>query len=402
MVSSLETVTTSQTNPARCQAMHADSIDFGFMYDAKTMMGMYRVDPTPQFGITFRLNMLRREVEVQFQLHIEDPRQGHPIAGTPPRSSAQIGKYNRIGLYRFRVPFAQLQTVHETQTEEGHNVLLISMDNPPNFYRQLDELGTHEDDATFWSINDSWYRQTDIVYAPKHLKSATLTLKKSRPIIDIGRWMTYRFVFDMTKNEHSTYALICKALRDYNVEVIPFPDFKMVTDREPAVWEYIDTPINQQRKTGNLLDELIVDSVPLLSFPIRYQLEVCISQGCLNEHNLTRDFVNKLVDTDDVTAQDILEYVANQKSRIYNPMEIFDIKIVRGTASRLRIPHYCTYTRSATITPSTVYYNTPTVETSNRVVRQYSEYADHFLRVRFTDEKFQVSNPYQRLNAWLT
>lgn len=374
--------------------MLAESIDFGFMYDAKTMMGMYRVAPNPQFGLTFRLNMLRREIEVQFQLHIQDGRTRLLASSPQARSSAKYGKYNRTDLCRFRIPFAQLQTVHETRTEEGHNVLVIPMDNPPNFYRKVNELDTHEDTATYWNMNDSWYRQTDIVYAPHHLKSASLTLKKSRPIIDIGRWITYRFVFDMTKNESSTYALIRKALRDYNVEVLPFPDLKVLTDREPAVWEYIDKPISRQRKTGNLLDELIIDSVPLLSFPVRYQLEVCISQGCLNEHNLTREFVNKLMEMDETKAQDLLEYVANQKSRIYDPMHIFDIQIVRGTASRPRIPHYCAYTRSATVTPSTVYYNTPTVETSNRVVRQYSQYADRFLRVRFTDEKFQASNAH--------
>ena len=371
--------------------MHPESIDFGFMYDAKTMMSMYRVAPAPLLPVTLRLNMLRREIEVQFQLHIQDERMQPPASATPPRSSAKIGKYNRTETYRFRIPFAQLQTVHETQTEEGHNVLVIPMDNPPSFYRKVDELNTHEDDATFWNVNDSWYRQTDIVYAPSRLRSATLTLKKTRPIIDIGRWITYRFVFDMHKNGNSIYALICKALRDYNVDVLRFPDFRVVTDREPAVWEYIDKPISRQTGTGNPLDEFIVDSVPLLPFPVRYQLEVCISQGCLNEHNLTRDFVNKLIAIDEIKAQDILEYVANHKSRIYDPMEILDINIIKGTASRLKIPHYCAYTRSATITPSTVYYNTPTVETTNRVVRQYSEYADRFLRVRFTDEKFQAS-----------
>ena len=138
-----------------------------------------------------------------------------------------------------------------------------------------------------------------------------------------------------------------------------------------------------------MLEELIAESVPLLSFPVRYQLEVCISQGCLNEHNLTRDFVNKLSAMEEVKAQDILEFIANEKKRIFDPMDIFKLKVIKGSASRPKIPHYCAWTRSATVTPSTVYYSTPTVETSNRVVRQYAEYADRFLRVRFSDEKFK-------------
>lgn len=196
----------------------------------------------------------------------------------------------------------------------------------------------------------------------------------------------------MLKNDRPRFNLMSDAFRDHNVEIKPFSDFKLITEREPAVWEYIDKPVLKGAKPKNALDELMIeDVVPPLAFPVRYQLEVCISQGCLNEHNMTKDFVNKLINMNATKAQDVLEYVANQKKRIYDPMEIFKMNIIRGFDSRPKIPYYCVYTRSATVTPSTVYYNTPTVETSNRVIRQYSEHADRFLRVRFTDEKLEVS-----------
>lgn len=198
----------------------------------------------------------------------------------------------------------------------------------------------------------------------------------------------------MTEANNHNYSIMCQALRDYNIKIEPMAEFKLVKDCEPAVWNYIDKPFTQMQETSNSLHELIAENVPHLSFPVRYQLEVCISNGCLNEHNLTRDFVDKLIATEEVKARDLLEYVANQGRRIFNPTEIFDLKVTKGGAARLKIPHYCTYTRSATITPSTVYYSTPTVETSNRVVRQYAEYADRFLRVRFTDEKVRVSKVY--------
>lgn len=188
---------------------------------------------------------------------------------------------------------------------------------------------------------------------------------------------------------------MCDAFRDHNVEIEDFSNFSLITKREPAVWEYIDKPIPNKLKPKNALDELIQDDVQPLVFPVRYQLEVCISHGCLNEHNMTRDFVKKLIEMDTTKAQSVLEYVANQKKRIYDPMEIFQLNVTMGLDSRPKIPYYCVYTRSATVTPSTVYYNTPTVETSNRVIRQYSEHADRFLRVRFTDEKFEVNTPRQ-------
>lgn len=198
-------------------------------------------------------------------------------------------------------------------------------------------------------------------------------------------------MFNTSKNDSQKYDTIRAALRDYNIEIMPFPDFKLLTDPEPAVWSYINRVTRNSTKAEGSLRELTDDTVAHLSFPVRYQLEVCISQGCLNEHNLSKEFVDKLADMDEAQAKDVLEYVASQKRRWYNPMEIFKIKIIKGSASRLRIPHYCAYTRSAVITPTTVYFNTPTVETSNRVVRQYIEHADRFLRVRFSDEKFQVS-----------
>lgn len=184
-----------------------------------------------------------------------------------------------------------------------------------------------------------------------------------------------------------------QALQDHNIDLKPFKDFKTVKDREPAVWDHIDRPLVSQPGTKHALEELIHGVMPQISFPVRYQLEVCISQGLLNEHNLTREFVSTFIATEVTRAQDLLEHVANQRKRVWEPMEIFSKRVIKGSSSRSRIPSYCAYVRSATITPTTVYYNTPTVETSNRVIRQYAEYADRFLRVRFTDEKHQVSIP---------
>ena len=195
----------------------------------------------------------------------------------------------------------------------------------------------------------------------------------------------------MSRNNRPLFNRMCQALRDHNVEFKPFRSFKLIKDLEPAVWEFIDNPVAIQRRTGNLLEELAQDVVPQLSFAVRFQLEVCISQGFLNEHSLTQGFVTRLIAMEEAKAQDVLEYVANQKKRIWEPMQIFSFNVTKGSACRTRIPYYCASIRSATVTPTTVYFNTPTVDTSNRIIRQYAEYADRFLRVRFTDEKSQVS-----------
>ena len=195
--------------------------------------------------------------------------------------------------------------------------------------------------------------------------------------------------------DRNLYSTTCNALRDFNIEILPQPRFMLITDREPPIWDYIDRNFSSNSSNGHTaLDDLMAEEIPSLSFPVRYQLEVCISEGWLNEHNLTPKFVDKLIQMEATRAQDLLEHVANQKRRIFNPMDIFDVKIIKGSSSRLKIPHHCTYVRSAIVTPSMIYFSTPSVETSNRIIRQYAEHADRFLRVRFTDEKFQVYSFY--------
>src|SRR6185295_19425589 len=42
--------------------------------------------------------------------------------------------------------------------------------------------------------------------------------------------------------------------------------------------------------------------------------------------------------------------------------------------------------RKVVVTPSKMFILPPTIETSNRIIRQYKYHKEHFLRVQFTDE----------------
>lgn len=152
------------------------------------------------------------------------------------------------------------------------------------------------------------------------------------------------------------------------------------------VWRWIDPPSTHTSKPTSSLDELAGDGYIHLPFPVRYQLEVCLSHGFLNEYTINEDCVSRLAALGEKPARDLLEHIATNKIVCQDAMEIFAIKFITGSTRRL-IPKYCCYMRTAQITPSTIYYNTPSVDISNRVVRHYIEYADRFLRVRFTDEK---------------
>ncbi len=190
----------------------------------------------------------------------------------------------------------------------------------------------------------------------------------------------------MAKNDPRQLRTMREALHDYNIEIVPLPGFSITSGNRPAVWRFLES----KRRTANGLDELLEEPIANLEFEARYQLEVCISQGHLNEYNLDQAFVSRLMNMGTGKARDLLEYVANHGLREFHPMSLFQKQVGDGNLLRSKIPHYCVYIRSATVTPTTVHFQTPVAETSNRVIRQFSEYADRFLRVRFTNEKSEV------------
>jgi RNA-dependent RNA polymerase len=103
---------------------------------------------------------------------------------------------------------------------------------------------------------------------------------------------------------------------------------------------------------------------------------------------MTREFIRKLKELGEKNGTKLLEFVTTERKKHLDPMRIFDLQFVKGVTDS-EIPSYCCYMRTARVTPTTIYYNTPSVDISNRVVRQWSSSHSEgrFLRVRFTDEK---------------
>lgn len=147
------------------------------------MMGMYRAATTASNVVMFRLNLLHREIEVTFQIIFRDPKsQG----GKPEESDLRSARSIRIQDYVFVIPLAQATVIHQIESDH-QSALLLSLETPPNFYRKYDGLYTHQAEATYWNRRNALFRQTDIIYDPRKLKDAPLTLKKTRPTIDIGK-----------------------------------------------------------------------------------------------------------------------------------------------------------------------------------------------------------------------
>ncbi|PQE06186.1 hypothetical protein CJF30_00005145 [Rutstroemia sp. NJR-2017a BBW] len=156
-----------------------------------------------------------------------------------------------------------------------------------------------------------------------------------------------------------------KALQDFNIEVVPLPELKYSVAHKAELWSLVDTR-GEAADLPSLGKDLATVQLP---FEVRYQLEVCISREIINEYNIDKDFLNaleKLASADPSKAQNILEYVAENYTRLYHPMTIFDNQ-------------------------EALAFSSPTVETTNRILRNYSKEngKGRFLRVQFTDEKYE-------------
>jgi RNA-dependent RNA polymerase len=122
-----------------------------------------------------------------------------------------------------------------------------------------------------------------------------------------------------------------------------------------------------------------------LSFPVRYQLEACLSNGLLKENNITPEFLGKLASVNAHEAVHILEKVFDKQNVYYNPIDIFRIRS-RPSSQRV-LPKHCIMQRSVNITPTTMHVASPVMEISNRITRRNLADTERFIRVKFSDEK---------------
>ncbi|KAF2090058.1 RdRP-domain-containing protein, partial [Saccharata proteae CBS 121410] len=361
----------------------AESLEFGVMHTESSMMVMHKLHPTPEAPIRVHVEKSRRALDIIFPLDIYSTDSNDP----------------ECEIFRFRVSLAHMESVYRTDLGEGRVALVIPMQIPPIFWRKTREIDDTHDTSTsnnrVWNEYSAFYRHTDIADNWLALVNDPISLEKlEQPQIDMGRWTTYGLVFNLSNASNQNFQMISTVLAEYNVDTITYKPIDAISRASAEVWNIVDGVDD-----GKNLVSLDEDTPQVkLSFPVRYQLEVCLSQGCLNEYRITREFLERLAAMDGEDAKALLEKAVDTKRRFYDPMEIFRLNYLHGLSKRA-IPEYCTYSRSANVTPSTVYYTTPTVETSNRVIRENSEWADRFLRVKFTDEKnegniyFSTDNP---------
>jgi RNA-dependent RNA polymerase len=344
-------------------------LQFGFMHSETAMMVMKSVVPTSNARIEFRLDLYRGELDIRFPLEVPS-----------------VPRHNRseIAMFRFQVPLLKVSAMHIKETQAGQTTMILPLVRPPEFYRQTKDIeSTHNPNSPKWWERFTWIRQTDIVKDLEQLETSPISLNKEDAIVDIGHWTTYRMTLNKSQVQPVLFQQITQALTDYNVKLIK-DEIALVPRANIPIWRLLDGPEKLMSNPFELLLQLS-EGIKQLSFEVRYQLEVCISQGFLHESNITQEFLQKLAQLDESIAIDYLEQIADIKQRYFDPMLTFDLR-VRRSAAKKKIPRHCALTRSAVVTPSTIYFSTPSVEISNRVVRHWTELSDRFLRVRFAEE----------------
>ncbi|KAF2703960.1 RdRP-domain-containing protein [Pleomassaria siparia CBS 279.74] len=369
----------SPVNPSKVynelNIVYANSIDFGVRVEDKSMMIMRTAEATNQ--VQMALNLKRKEIDIQFPLMVD-------------------GRLTRL---RFRVPLSLLGRIDRVTKDEGQVTLVIPFESPPQFFMQAkpeEVYKTFSRSDRIWLDWYTWYRQTEVVKQVDRSRINTEPLMhlKDDAIIDIGRWTTYQLSFDAASLVGPKFAEFTSALADYGVPIVAQERYTFVDKTTPLLWSQLQDEIStthpqfEPSAPGSAFDELATRQIHL-AFPVRYQLEVCLSNGFLKEHTITNAFLTRLASMDPAEATYILEKVADrqilQQTVQYDGMKAFDVR-VPGRISK-NVPNYCVLSRAANITPTMIHVSSPVVETSNRIIRKHAADTDRFIRVKFSDEK---------------
>lgn len=339
--------------PQFCQQKFPSSkLVFGMMASESTMWNL------PQFNyenVVLLTNFSKRLFEIQFKVNL--PRYG-------------------LKVFKMQIDFSHPRKIIWGTRKKGAWSLAMLLPSPPKIYGRLPV--SHRDDQSLWQEWDLWARQTDIsgeLHRLKHLPASLV-----RPVaqsVECGRWTTYYLDIDSSLGE---WRSVRTYLADYNVKIVQVDRFELVPPGLSNAWSLLDYPADMT------LELLSSANTHHLGFPVRYQLEVCISHDLLDEYTVDAQFLEKLISFDADRARMMLEGVAEANMKFYEPMKMFDDPKVLHYWPNARIPPYATLVRRAVVTPTAIYFKTPGVELTNRILRKYSDLNDRFLRVQFTDE----------------
>ncbi|KAM7187118.1 RNA dependent RNA polymerase domain containing protein, partial [Naviculisporaceae sp. PSN 640] len=370
--------TTPLGNPCPSSvALNPTKVTFGVLTEPTKAIAMESVSSEgPEYPLTFTVDFKKRKMFLAFPVRF-------------------VNDY--ISEYRVDIKFDAIKDIHQVDSESRRPAVIITLlDTPPIWRRRANVRRSFVEGRMRWDQNDLWQRAVHIGPNPKEQDSLPISLDDHSQVIDLGRWTTYHVELD--KSLMPVWAEIETNLRDWNIKTKTDDALTMTMatqGKRAHVWAMLGD--NILANSGTVGEELaLVEEGGIhtsLQFDVRYQLEVCISHGIINEYNIGQDFIEKLIELsrpdrlDPERGRLVLEYAADQGKRIWRPMELFsDPAAMTYFPTTMIIPEYCALMRKVIVTPTRIYFKTPTVETTNRVIRQFRHVKDNFIRLQFTDE----------------
>ncbi|KAK5654340.1 hypothetical protein OQA88_7249 [Cercophora sp. LCS_1] len=304
-----------------------------------------------------------------------------------------------LGQMRADIKFSNIKQLYRIDNAGERSALVITVTDPPVYWKIRNPIATgFRPDCLSWEANDLWQRAIEVRGLDAPPGPASLEEVKE---IDFGRWTTYWI--DLDTATASMLPNIEQLLRDWNI-TIKTQTFHLVPSKEAEIWRLLKgsqdtqpTELNVSSFWAQQMAWLEENTTSQLAFDVRYQLEVCLSHGVLIEYTITSEFLKKLVELSQPPvcqsnrARLILEYAADRGKTIWNPMGLFDNETAMNylPETSTRLPSHCILMRKVVVTPTKIYFNTPTAEMTNRVTRKYRTLTDNFIRVQFTDERLE-------------
>ncbi|KAI6089668.1 RdRP-domain-containing protein [Hypoxylon rubiginosum] len=377
------------------------ALEFGVLSRENEIMPLRTIKNDAQNGFFLTADFKFKCLEITFACDMKDPRRDDPSIRHP----SPVGELEHTQQYRMTIPFPHLKKLVFIDIDEDTWALLIALPSPPLFYKQVDDAKSHSKNRNTWNKRDSWNRTVDITYDTSWFKNDPVELHKPNQFVDIGRWTSYRLFF--AKSALNDWDAMKIALKDFNISVdnTTLKEFPEVPAKTPRVWDILEPQKTSAFGSNDNLTLLANTEDVHLPYDVRYQLEVCISQGILSEFDITAEFLQRLAAISNTRtnrrdrAKDLLAYISEppigtrvedreklDEKRIYDPMSLFEDKKAMSHYPELSLPDHCQWVRKVVVTPTTMYLSSPAPEPSNRVLRQYNKHEDRFLRVQFTDE----------------
>ncbi|KAI8972773.1 RNA dependent RNA polymerase-domain-containing protein [Pilobolus umbonatus] len=282
--------------------------------------------------------------------------------------------------YRLEYKFKAVDGDMILEKEGDVVTLTIPLRYPARFWKRNLRAVSHTRNAVY--IGPRWERVAMIPFSPNSSIPSRLTgpLSPSVPedTVDLGKWIVYRLKFKPSRNYYATFQKEMDKAAEFNL--VP----RDLSNCKPFM------TVSQSSALPKALGHTYRSSLTL-TFSVLYMLECIISNHLVDERNLSSDFYSLVTALSDMVTCSILDVIANKKQKVWDPSATFK-DIWKQMETKLfhqrRVPSHCAMLRKVIITPTRMYIQAPTLETTNRVIRHYIKYADRFLRVQFTDEDF--------------